>query len=140
MGKSALDFGPLADLELLKELLEDTAGLLANLNEELKDSAQAIADRAERNEALRNRMETMKKEMGSEVGKVISKMMGIFGASPEDLLTEEEIQKILIETFKKFDTDGSGQLELPEFHKAWKFLELKGNDKEVDTAFKEVEP
>ena len=42
-------------------------------------------------------------------------------------------------TFDKFDKDNSGELELPEFRKAWKFLELKGEDAEIDKAFKGVD-
>eukprot|EP00492_Amphilonche_elongata_P002345 TRINITY_DN25_c0_g1_i4.p1 TRINITY_DN25_c0_g1~~TRINITY_DN25_c0_g1_i4.p1 ORF type:complete len:147 (-),score=45.93 TRINITY_DN25_c0_g1_i4:27-467(-) len=39
----------------------------------------------------------------------------------------------------KFDKDGSGQLEKPEFHKAWGFLGLKGEKAEIDLAFASVD-
>ena len=41
--------------------------------------------------------------------------------------------------FKKFDRDGSGELEKPEFHKAWEFLGLSATRDEVDQAFKGVD-
>ena len=103
MGESALAFGPLAELELLNELLDSTANLLTSLNEGLADSAKMIEERAERNAELRSRLENMKGEMNGEISKVIGKMMGIFGQSPEDMMFDEEIQKLLVETFKKFD-------------------------------------
>merc|ERR1712048_70788 len=61
------------------------------------------------------------------------------GQNPEDLLTDEEITKVLVATFNKFDTDHSGELEKPEFHKAWKFLGLKGGKDEIDRAFASVD-
>ena len=41
---------------------------------------------------------------------VMNKMMGMMGKSVEDLMTGEQIQKLLIKCFNKFDDDGSGQL------------------------------
>merc|ERR1711879_824782 len=81
----------------------------------------------------------MKKEMGNSMGGMVKKMMGIFGLDPRDLLTDEQIDQLLVATFNKFDKDGSGQLELPEFHKAWSFLGLKGDAAEVDAAFRGVD-
>ena len=52
MTESALAFGPLAELELLKELLDSTSTLLTSLNEGLADSAMMIEARAERNAEL----------------------------------------------------------------------------------------
>ena len=52
---------------------------------------------------------------------------------------EEQIQKLLVETYKKFDKDGSNQLELPEFQQAWEFLGLEGSDEEVKKAFVSVD-
>merc|ERR1711953_1157074 len=66
-------------------------------------------------------------------------MMGMMGKDPMDLLTAEQIDKVLTETFNKFDTDGSGELEIPEFRKAWEFLGLKGSRAEVDRAFQSVD-
>merc|ERR1712048_1038738 len=76
---------------------------------------------------------------GKNMGSLIGKMMGIMGKSPEDLLTEEQIQKLLVETYKKFDKDNSNQLEYPEFKQAWEFLGLEGTDEEVREAFASVD-
>lgn len=100
MGETAAEFGPLADLELLQELLTETASLLSGLGAELKDSASPVEDRQERNAELRDRLQSMKGEMNNEISKGVSKMMGIFGQNPEDLLTEDEITKLLRGTFK----------------------------------------
>merc|ERR1712156_125047 len=81
----------------------------------------------------------MKGEMGKTVGSLIGKMMGIMGKSPEDLLTEEQIQKLLSETFKKFDKDGSNAMELREFNQAWEFLGLQGSPEEIKAAFSSVD-
>ncbi len=48
--------------------------------------------------------------------------MNVMGQNPEDILTSAEINKLLSAAFKKFDDDNSGQLEAPEFVKAWQFL------------------
>ena len=119
----SLSFGPLADLELLNTLLGETAALLKNLQDDLEDATLSTADRQQRNAELRERLNVMKKEMGGQVGKAIGKMLAIMNQNPEDILTEDEINNLLNATFKKFDKDGSGRLELPEFHKA--YLDLK---------------
>merc|ERR1712118_535388 len=81
----------------------------------------------------------MKHEMGHKLGGVMSRMLGMMGQDPKDILTDAEIQKLLSETFKKFDKDNSGLLELPEFVKAWKFLGLKGSDAEINRSFSTVD-
>merc|ERR1712038_1054370 len=139
MGDSALEFGPLADLELLNTLLNDTAGLLSSLKGDLAAMGEDNAERAKRNAELRARMQGMRGEMAKNMGNMFSKMMGIMGKSPEDLLTEEQIQKLLSETYKNFDVDNSNQLEYPEFKKAWEFLGLQGSEDEVRNAFNSVD-
>jgi Ca2+-binding EF-hand superfamily protein len=41
--------------------------------------------------------------------------------------------------FKKFDSDNSGELEMREFHAAWKLLGLKGTPAEMDRSFYNVD-
>jgi len=101
MGEGALEFGALADLELLNTLLTETSGLLSAMRSDLDDAAMSAAERAERNAELRARMETMKGEMQAQFGNVFSKMLGMIGKDPADLLTDEQINKLLGETFKK---------------------------------------
>merc|ERR550534_284322 len=75
MGEAIVNFGPLANLETLTDLLTDTAGLLASLKGELADSQAAMNARSERNGELRSRLEQMKGEMSGKMGAVMSKMM-----------------------------------------------------------------
>ena len=79
MGERALDFGPLADLELLNELLNETASYLVALKNDLEDANMSTKERMARNAELRARMENMKKDMNSNMGGMVKKMMGIFG-------------------------------------------------------------
>jgi Ca2+-binding EF-hand superfamily protein len=139
MGESALEFGSLADLEHLNGLLQDTSSLLASLRDDLAESQMSNGERAERNSELRARLEEMKKETGAQFGNMFCKMLSIMGKDPKDLLTDDQINKLLFETFKKFDKDASGELETPEFVKAWRFLGLKGGDMEIKRAFGEVD-
>ena len=87
---------------------------LAALREALIEAKTANTERATRNAEMRDRLTAMKGQMQDSVGGVVNKMMGMLGKSVEDLMTEEQVVKILVETFKKFDADGSGQLEYPE--------------------------
>merc|ERR1712176_35312 len=66
---------------------------------------------------------------------LFGKMMGM---DPEDLLSEEEINKHLSDAFHKFDEDNSGQLGQWEFMQAWFFLGLKGTEEEIHDAFKVI--
>ena len=69
----------------------------------------------------------------------MNKMLGMMGKSVEDLMTGEQIQKLLIKCFNKFDEDGSGQLEYPEFKAAFLHLGLNGSEAEIREAFKKVD-
>merc|ERR1719354_1435960 len=116
MGQEALKYGPLADMELLNKMLDRVSGnAMAQLaaSDNMKKSA---AQQASENEALRNRLEQLKSKQDSEMA------------------------KILYDVFKKFDVDGSGTMELPEFKVAWrKELNLGGTDAEIAKAFRDVD-
>merc|ERR1712066_537928 len=81
----------------------------------------------------------MKKDMNGSISKIMNKMLGIMGQDPRDLLTDDQINQLLDATFDKFDKDGSGQLEKPEFRKAWDFLGLDGSIEEMNRAFDKVD-
>jgi hypothetical protein len=66
MGKSAMNFGALADLETLNELLKSTDGVLAGLSADLEESRMTTTERAARNAELRERLKGMKKDMGHQ--------------------------------------------------------------------------
>merc|ERR1712025_703398 len=139
MGERALEFGPLAQLETLYTVMSDATDLLEGLRDSLEENQRENSIRAERNAQLRERMESMKYEMGSKISVVMNKMLGVMGLDPKDVLTDDEINKLLIATFEKFDTDKSKRLEKPEFLEAWRFLGLKGDEHEILTAFDQVD-
>merc|ERR1719210_283064 len=111
-------FGPMAELELLDTLIGDADQLLTKLKASAKESQESNAVRAERNAELRARMGDMKKNMSASLGKVMSKMMGILGQDAKDILTEEQVNRLLKATFEKFDVNGSNELENSEFRQA----------------------
>merc|ERR1719288_446458 len=62
------------------------------------------------------------------------------GASGLEYMSEAQMDRILTDVFNKFDTDGSGTMELPEFKLAWKKeLNLGGSDIEIAKAFNDVD-
>jgi hypothetical protein len=106
---------------------------------DLEEANMSVSERQARNAELKDRLTQMRRETGGQMGNLMGKMMSIFGQDPAELLTEEQIDRVLNATFKKFDKDGSGILELPEFLKAWKSLELKGTDEEIQRSFTDVD-
>ena len=124
MGEKAINFGALAVLESLSMVLKESEGVMAALREALIEAKTANQERATRNAEMRDRLTAMKGQMQESVGGVVNKMMGMLGKSVEDLMTEEQVVKILVETFKKFDSDGSGQLEYPEVNTQFSMSEM----------------
>merc|ERR1719461_2459226 len=101
---------------------------------------KSAAQQASENEALRNRLEQLKSKQDSEMAKMIGKINGLAGTDAVSFMTEEEMDKILTDVFNKFDADGSGTMELPEFKMAWKKeLNLGGSDIEIAKAFNDVD-
>eukprot|EP00493_Phyllostaurus_siculus_P009768 UN09899 len=94
MGEDALQFGALADMEVLNNLLVDTTDLLRAMRDDLLEAQGSNEDRAKRNKELRDRMKRMKGEMGGSVGKLMNKMLGLMGQDPRDLLTDAQIDKL----------------------------------------------
>ena len=52
---------------------------------------------------VRERLLNLKRDTNNDQGKIIGKLMSIVGQNPEDLLTEEEVSRLLSQTFTKFD-------------------------------------
>ena len=100
MGEAALNFGALADLETLSEVLKDTAHLLEGMKADLANAQMSTEERAARNADLRKRMEDMKRNTAGEMSNLMGKMMSIFGQDPAELLTDEQIDQLLNATFK----------------------------------------
>merc|ERR1711981_1445300 len=112
MGEKALNFGTLADMEMLKSLLGNVAKEYSLLRESLQETRMSAEERAGRNARLRGRLENMKSEVSGQVNDLLSKMLGV---KPEDILSGEEINTHLTNAFNKFDEDRSGQLGQWEF-------------------------
>jgi Ca2+-binding EF-hand superfamily protein len=136
MGEKALNFGSLAEMDLLKGLLGNVAAEYGLLRESLQETRMSAEERAGRNKRLRDRLENMKGEVSGQVNDLLSKMLGI---KPEDILSGEEINAHLTEAFNKFDEDRSGELGQWEFTQAWIFLGLKGSEGEINDAYKGVD-
>eukprot|EP00494_Astrolonche_serrata_P030052 UN30319 len=134
MGEKAQNYGVLADMETLGTLLGETATELKLLQESLNESRESAEDRIKRNNALKARLANA----GSEYADTMNKLLSGMGLNPEDLMTDEEINKHLTEAFNKFDKDKSGQLGVWEFTQAWMFLGLKGSEDEIQDSFNTV--
>jgi Ca2+-binding EF-hand superfamily protein len=131
-----MNYGVLADLEKLQELLNDTLGQFALLKDALGTAEGNAKSRQKRNAQLRNRLESVKDQVSKDMNDLFSSMMGV---RPEDVLTDEEIDKHLTDAFNKFDTSKDGKLGEWEFTQAWFFLGLKGSEDEIAEAFKSVD-
>merc|ERR1711879_720699 len=136
MGEKALNFGSLAEMELLKGLLGNVAAEYSLLRESMQETRMSAEERASKNKRLRDRLENMKSEVSGQVNDLLSKMLGV---KPEDILSGEEINQHLTDAFNKFDSDNSGEMGAWEFTQAWFFLGLKGSEEEIADAFKSVD-
>jgi Ca2+-binding EF-hand superfamily protein len=140
MGEQALKYGVLADMELLNSMLVDVSG---NMMASLASGAAAtktVEQQANENEALRQRLETMKASNDAEMQRMMSKISGLAGLDAIKMMSEADMDQILTDVFNKFDVDGSGTMELPEFKVAWKReLNLGGSDSEISRSFMKVD-
>merc|ERR1711862_316846 len=125
-------YGVLADMEDLSRLLRNTLAEYNILRDTLQEVRANNDIRAQRNAKLRERMESMKSEVGDQMNSLISQLLNV---DPKDVLTDEEINAHLTEAFNKFDKDGSGEMGQWEFTQAWIFLGLKGSESEIGDAF-----
>merc|ERR1711997_858936 len=96
-------------------------------------------ERARKNNLLRNRLETLKGDMDSDMANVISKICGMAGMDILDALSDEDITELLRDAFNEFDKDNSGEMGVGEFTQAWSFLGLKGTPEEIADAFASVD-
>ena len=69
---------------------------MVSLRGDLSEMEGDNQSRATRNAELRERLGRMQKEMSQKMGSVFSTMMGIMGADPRDLLTDEQINTLLL--------------------------------------------
>ena len=139
MGEKAMNYGPLADLETLDKLLLETDAVMSELRGALLEAKEHTQFTVEKNDAMRERLLAQKNQIQDQMGNVMGKMLGMMGQAVEDMMTGEQIEKLLIATFNKFDADRSGQLEYDEFKQAFFDLGLNGTEKEIQEAFKKVD-
>jgi len=138
MGEEALKYGMLADIELLNKLLERLSGDVSSLASSVEVNKKSQEETARENEAIRMRLERLKRQHNSEMSKMIGEVTKLYsdGASGLEYMSEAQMDKILTDVFNKFDADGSGTMEFPEFKLAWKKeLNLGGADMEIQRAF-----
>ncbi len=78
MGRAALNFGPLANLEALNNLLQYTKNLLKSMSSDLADTQVSMNERAERNSELRARLTSMRNEFEGEMGGMLTVSAAFF--------------------------------------------------------------
>merc|ERR1712004_880835 len=135
-GEAANKYGPLAEMQTLGDLLKTVIKEYTLIQGNFSEMQGSAAERAKKNAQLRARLENVRKDVSQQMNALFGKMMNM---NPEDLLSEEEINKHLADAFHKFDEDNSGQLGQWEFMQAWFFLGLKGTEEEITDAFKGVD-
>ena len=107
MGKRAMNYGVLADMEALTGLLDATCKEYMILRDALSEVRQDNDKRAERNALLRDRLDSIKGEVQDQVGGLLD-ALGIVDA--KDVLSEKEIVAQLTDAYHKFDSSGDQQL------------------------------
>ena len=125
MGEKALKYGVLAYMEALTGLMDTTAKEYTILKETLGEVRESNDHRATRNSQLRDRLETMKADVSSDLNSLLTDLLGM---DPRDVLRPDKIDAHLTDAFNKFDEDNSGKLQRWEFTQAWFFLGLKGSE------------
>merc|ERR1719494_546549 len=90
MGKKAMKYGPLADLEKLDKMLQSTLGDYLKLSGSLVELKEANEARANKNALLREKLDGMRNEVTSQMNGMFENM---FGLDPSQILSDDEIRK-----------------------------------------------
>lgn len=85
----------------------------------------------------RGQRKSMEATLADRLGACVDSLCKITG-KPRDM-AKAEMHREMRETFDKFDRNGSGELNLVEYKKAWKFLGKPGTEQEMEEAFKSVD-
>jgi len=75
MGEKALQYGPLADIELLNKLLARVSGDMVAMLSDSSNTKKTVAQQARENEALRRRMEALKSQNDEEMSRLIERSL-----------------------------------------------------------------
>ena len=112
MKEDAGKVGPLADLEILLQLLDGVDDTLKAGQQVLAEAAESVEERKKRNNQLKQRMKNMRGDMANQLNQI----MGSLGVASEggETMSEGDIQKALNDAFVKFDRDNSGWLGFTE--------------------------
>eukprot|EP00492_Amphilonche_elongata_P004875 TRINITY_DN5277_c0_g1_i1.p1 TRINITY_DN5277_c0_g1~~TRINITY_DN5277_c0_g1_i1.p1 ORF type:complete len:114 (+),score=26.73 TRINITY_DN5277_c0_g1_i1:40-342(+) len=94
------NYGVLADMEDLQRLLSNTVSEYTILRDTLQEVRADNDVRAERNQKLRQKLTSMRAEVGAQMNGLISDLLGV---DPKDVLTDAEIKKHLTTAFNKFE-------------------------------------
>jgi len=85
----------------------------------------------------RKQRKTMEATLASSLSDMADLLCQVTGRK-RDLDKSKAIQE-MTETFERFDRNGSGELNLEEYQKAWRFLGRAGSDADITKAFKTVD-
>jgi len=101
----------------------------------------SIADRYKAFSATQARRraqrKTMEETLSERLSNCVNELCSITG-KPRDT-SKAEVHREMRTTFDKFDRNGSGELNLEEYKKAWKFLGKPGTEQEMEEAFASVD-
>jgi len=139
-----MDKSGLVDVHEFKTAVKDNRLTELNMNVLLEAMGVQLGTVADRYKAFsatqarrRNQRKTMEATLAERLGECVGMLCSITG-KPRDM-QKAEAQREMRETFDKFDRNSSGELNLLEYKKAWKFLGKPGTDADMEAAFKGVD-
>jgi len=138
------DKSGLVDVHEFKTAIKDNRLTELNMNvllDAMGVQLGSIADRFGAFSATQSRRraqrKTMEATLADRLSECVTQLCAITGR-PRDM-EKAEINREMRETFDKFDRNGSGELNLEEYKKAWKFLGKEGTDADITSAFTGVD-
>jgi len=139
-----MDKSGLVDVHEFKTAVKDNRLTELNMNVLLEAMGVQLGSVADRYAAFnstqarrRKQRKTMEATLAERLGDVVTMLCSITG-KPRDT-AKAAAQAEMRETFDKFDRNGSGELNLVEYKKAWKFLGKPGTEEDMQAAFKGVD-
>jgi len=138
------DKSGLVDVHEFKTAVKDNRLTELNLSvllDAMGVQIDSIQDRFQAFNATQSRRRQQRKSMeatlAERLGDCVASLCKITG-KPRDM-KKAEVNREMRETFDKFDRNGSGELNLLEYKKAWKFLGKPGTEQDMENAFRSVD-
>lgn len=138
------DGSGLVDVHEFKTAIKDNRLTELNMNvllDAMGVQLGSLADRFGAFNATQSRRRAQRKSMeatlADRLSTCVTELCTITG-KPRDT-SKAEMHREMRETFDKFDRNGSGELNLVEYKKAWKFLGKPGSEEDMDNAFTSVD-